>query len=345
MTGLLILIVISLGISFMCSLLEAVLFSVQPAYIAVKMKEGRKFAHLLDHHKKVMDRSIGAILTLNTFANTMGSALIGSKVHALWGETYLTGMSIALTIAILVFAEIVPKRIGSSQWKIFAPITAYLIQIMIFVLYPLVWSIERVSKLFGVSTQQVVSREEMIMTAEIGAKEGSIKQKESAVIKNLLMLDKMYVSDIMTPRSVMFALDETLTVEDVWLKHKPIRYSRIPVYKDSLDNIIGMVHRYRVMEALTHDQDKMHLSELKKPIGCVTENTTVSAVIDYFIKNKEHIALARDEYGVLTGLVSLEDAVETLLGVEIVDELDSVADLRQYALEQWQQRRTQGRIS
>lgn len=331
--------------SFLCSLVEATLLSVQPAYLALKIKDGRRYAQLLQNQKNQIHRSIGAVLTLNTVANTMGAALIGSKAHEIWGETYITAVSAILTFAILIFSEILPKTLGAKNWKMFAPFAAYFVSWMTFLLFPIVWITEWITAHLGGESAQKVTREEVIMHAELGAKEGSLLNKESLMIKNLLMLDKLYVADIMTPRSVMFALEADMTVQEVGEKFKPIRFSRIPVYRDQMDNMIGMTHRYQIMEALTHDRDATKISELTRPIQTISEKLTVSQILDFFIKQKEHVALAVDEYGVITGLISLEDAVETLLGVEIVDEFDSVADLRQFALEQWQMRKSQMRKS
>ncbi len=342
MFSLAILIIFVLFTSFMCSLFEAVLLTVQPAWIAVKLQQGRSYAVLLQKHKDNMNKAISGILTVNTFSHTMGASIIGSKIHEMYGEAYITVFSVIFTIMILLFTEILPKTLGSSNWKLFAPISAYGIQLMIWSLYPIVLISEKIGKVIRSEEEQPsVTREEMIMQAEIGVQEGAILRNESTVIKNLLMLDNIYVSDIMTPRSVMFALESTMTVEEVGVKYKPLRFSRIPVHLGGLDHIIGMTHRYKILEALMHDQDKITIGELTLPIQTVSEKMSVAQVIDFFIKQKEHIALAVDEYGIITGLVSLEDAVETLLGVEIVDEFDSVTDLRQYALDQWQQRKNQ----
>jgi CBS domain containing-hemolysin-like protein len=185
----------------------------------------------------------------------------------------------------------------------------------------------------------------MIAAAELGVEEGELHKKESNVIKNLLMMNELYVSDIMTPRSVFFAMEGSLTVEDAAAKYRPIRFSRIPVYENSLDHIIGMTHRYKILEALSGDFHKTKISEITTTINTVPERMTVSAVMEFFVKQKEHLALAADEYGIITGLVTLEDAIETLLGVEIVDEFDNITDMRQYALEQWQIRKNMARKS
>lgn len=345
MFSFLILVALVMAISFLCSLLEATLLSVQPAYVALKIKEGRHYAQLLQSHRNKIQSSIGALLTLNTFSNTMGASLIGSKAHEIWGEAYITIVSVILTFAILIFSEIVPKTLGVRNWKTFAPMAAYIISWFIFCLYPVVWISEWISKHLGDPTVHKVTREEVIMHAELGAREGSLQNKESLVIKNLLMLDKLFVADIMTPRSVLFALERDMTVQEVGEKFRPLRFSRIPVYHDQLDNMIGMTHRYKILEALTHDRDNTKISELTSPIQTISEKLTVAQALDFFIKQKEHVALVVDEYGIITGLISLEDAVETLLGVEIVDEFDSVPDLRQFALEQWQLRKGQGRKS
>jgi len=345
MISFLVLVALVMAISFICSLLEATLLSIQPAYLAVKIKDGRRYAQLLQSHKNQIHRSIGALLTLNTFANTMGASLIGYKAHEIWGEDYITFVSAMLTLAILIFSEIVPKTLGVRNWKTFAPIAAYVVSWLIFVLYPVVRATEWITDRLGGPIPHKVTREEVIMHAELGAREGSLQNKESLVIKNLLMMDKLYVADIMTPRSVMFALESDMTVQEVGEKFKPLRYSRIPVYHNQLDHMIGMTHRYKILEALTHDRDSMKISELTTPIQTISEKLTVAQALDFFIKQKEHVALVNDEYGIITGLISLEDTVETLLGVEIVDEFDSVPDLRQFALEQWQLRKGQGRKS
>lgn len=327
-------------------MVEAVILSVNPAFVAVLVENKKRSGLLLEHLIEKIDRPISAILTLNTFSHTLGAAAIAQQVQKLYGDEFVTATSFALTILILVLSEIIPKSIGASHWKALAPFAAYTAQGMILVLYPLVIFSEKLGNRFR-RTEDVpeVTREEMIMTAELGAEEGTIKTKESVIIKNLLMLDKIYVSDVMTPRSVFFALDGDMTVEEVAAKYKPIRFSRVPVFSGSLDNIIGMTHRYKILECLSHDQHETKISELIIPITTISERMTVSHVLDFFIKEKEHLALAADEYGVITGLVTLEDAVETLLGVEIVDEFDNVEDMRKYALEQWQIRKQKLRKS
>lgn len=327
-------------ISFICSLCEAVLLSLSPAFVAVEAEEKPKSGHLLKNITEHADRSLSAILTLNTISHTLGSALIAYLVHEEFGEYWVTFFSIFLTFMILIFSEILPKTIGKNNSKSLALFTAYAVQIMIVGLYPFVKISEFVSKtLSSPSEEPDITRDEMIKSAEIGVEEGTLKVKESLIIKNLMMLDKIFVSDIMTPRSVFMALDASLNVEEVSKKFRPIRFSRIPVYEESLDNIIGLTHRYKILETLSQDQHTKNIRDLIVPITTVSEGMTVSHALDFFIKKKDHLALVVDEYGVVTGLVTLEDCVETLLGVEIVDEFDNIEDMRKYALDQWQQRK------
>jgi CBS domain containing-hemolysin-like protein len=341
MSFVLILFAFVLAISFLSSLIEGVFLSITPAYVALSVQQNRRSGYLLEHLKENIDRPISAILTMNTISNTLGSAVIGAMIQEEYGNHAVTIASIVLTFSILVFCEILPKIIGATYWKSLAPFTAYSIQLIIFLLFPIVRLSEILGRLFNRPDTASVTREEMAAAAELGVEEGTLKQKESNIIKNLLMLNNMYVSDIMTPRSVMFALEADETVESVSNKYKPLRFSRIPVYESNLDNIIGMTHRYKILEAMSSDHHKMPMRELISPINAVPERMTVAAVIDLFVKRKEHLALAVDEYGIVTGIVTLEDAIETLLGVEIVDEFDNITDMRQYALEQWQIRKNQ----
>lgn len=342
--SILILFIFVIGVSFVCSLLEAVLLSVTPAYVSLKMKEKKKTGVLLEHLIENLNRPLTAVLTLNTLSHTLGSAAIAYRVHHQFGEELVTAASIILTFSILIFSEILPKTLGANNWKSLAPFAAYVAQVLIIILYPIVIFSEWAHKSFAKKDlEPEITRDEMIATAEIGAEEGTIKAKESNIIKNLLMLDKVFVSDIMTPRSVFFALESDMNVEEVFNKYRPIRFSRIPVYHDNLDHVIGMTYRHKIHDALSNDNHSKKINELVSPIQTVSERLTVYQALDFFIKEKEHLALVTDEYGIITGLVTLEDAVETLLGVEIVDELDSVEDMRKYALEQWQIRKKQTR--
>jgi CBS domain containing-hemolysin-like protein len=320
-------------------MLEAVILSVPAAYVNLLEKQGRRSGRILHNLHRHIDQPLAAILTLNTLANTAGSIAIGQHVHKLWGDDLVAIVSGVMTFTILVFAEIIPKTLGAMRAKKLAPAAAYMIYGLIIITYPFVWLSRQINRMLSGGHRRRTTREEMIAAAEIGADEGVIHHKESRIIKNLLMLDTMKVSEIMTPRSVVNALDENQTVKEVFDKFKPVRFSRIPVYQNDFDHVVGLLHRLKLMEAASNDLFDKKIKELIKPIHTVNEETTVSLALDQFIKRREHLFLVVDEYGTPSGIVTLEDAVETLLGVEIVDELDSVADMRQFALEQWRLKR------
>lgn len=331
--------------SFFCSLLEAVFLSITPAHVSISARDGKKWGLLLEHLKENIDRPISAILTMNTLVNTMGSAGFGAIATQTYGPAVATTLTIFLGCCVLIFSEIIPKIVGATYWKEMAPFAVYAIQGMIFLLYPVVRASEVLSKKISNTDSVTVTREEVITTAEMGADDGTLAKKESTIIKNLLMLDSIFVSDIMTPRSVMFCLEDEMTNEEVIGKFKPLKFSRIPVYHEDLDHIVGLTFRYKILEASSRDQHQQKISELTTPIQSVPERMPVAALIDLLIKRKEHLALVLDEYGIVTGLVTLEDAIETLLGVEIVDEFDTITDMRQYALDQWQVRKNKLRRS
>ena len=339
MTLLILFFTLAVLISFLCSLLESVLLSVTPAYIALAEQDQKRHAKILAKFKNNIDQPLAAILTLNTIANTVGATGVGAQALYVYGDGAVAGASAILTLTILIFSEIIPKTLGASKWKLLAPVAAHMINVMIYMMYPFVILSRQFYSFFSTSDSLQVTRQEMIANAEIGANEGSIRQRESRVIKNLLMLDKVKVSDIMTPRSVVSAYDMNLTVGELLKGNQTIRFSRIPVFKDNMDHVEGLLHRYKLMEAASHDLDDLPLHKLMTTIHTVPEDISAAAVLDQFIKRKEHLFLVVDEYGTPEGIVTLEDAIETLLGVEIVDELDSVEDMRQYARDRWRSRK------
>ena len=326
-------------ISFLCSLMESVILSVSQAFIALQIQKKKAHGKILHDLKENIDKPLTAILTLNTIANMVGATGVGAQTLKLYGDAWIAMASIALTLTVLIFSEILPKTLGTIHWKTLAPFTAYMIRTLIFALYPFVILSKKIHKIFNPNIQKKVTREEMIVTAEMGASEGSIRQRESHIIKNLLMLDAVKVSDIMTPKSVILAYSFNETVESILKKNKLLRFSRIPLYEGDLDHIKGVLHRYKLMDAASHDLDSLQIKKLMKPVHFIPEDIPVTAVLDQFIKRKEHLFIVLDKYGSTSGLVTLEDAIETLLGVEIMDEFDSVEDMRQYALERWRQRK------
>jgi CBS domain containing-hemolysin-like protein len=332
---------LALGTSFLCSLLEAITLSLTHAYIAALESKRPHKASLLRQIKEHIDRSLSAILTLNTVANTVGAVGVGAQVVKLWGDVYLALASGILTLTILVFSEIIPKTLGAVYWRKLAPSMAYFILGMTWLLKYPVMLLEVIPRLIVPKNKRVrFSRDEMIASVRIGSKEGILRERESHVIHNILHLRTIRIKDVLTPRSVMMAFAENESIAQAAETHNPIRFSRIPVYGKDLDDIVGIVHRYRVLQALSDGQGQQTLQSLIQPIHAVPETQNLAQALDAFIKRKEHIFLVVDEYGGTAGIVTLEDAIETLLGVEIVDELDKVEDMRKWAVQLGQQRRS-----
>ena len=329
-----------LGISFLCSLLESFILSVTHAHFSLVSKDQPALGKKLSHFKENINRPLSAILSLNTIANTVGAASVGAITLIEFGSSWVAIMSGILTLSILIFSEIIPKTIGALYWKkILVPAT-FAIQVLIIMTYPLVVLLELLSKwLAKEGNEDKVSREEVIAMAELGEDEGTIEESESTVIENVLMLDDISVEEVLTPRSVIFALDKTSSVREVLDKYNDIEFSRIPVYEEGLDNIIGIVRRHILLKSKAEDQFDVTMGELAKPIHAVEENDSVGDVLDEFVKRREHLFMVKDQFGQVAGLITLEDAIETLLGVEIVDETDSVVDMRKLALDNWRKKR------
>lgn len=325
-------------VSFLCSLLESVILSVSYTHIETLSQKGASYASRLKKMKYQISRPLSAILAVNTIANTLGAAGVGAQVHKLYGSNFVTLVSIILTFVILVFSEILPKTLGASYWRGLLPVSVYIIQFLMFVCYPFVQLSRLVQKLFHVRSRYI-TREDIIGAAKMGVNEGAIYKNEEELIQNILRLKSKKISEIMTPRTVITAFERSTSVEQALKKHQPLRFARIPVYEGSLDHVIGIVHRYKILDARSQACDKITVDNYLRPIHTVPESMSVTAALDQFIKRKEHIFLVVDEYGSLSGLVSMEDVVETILGTEIVDELDSVADLREQALKQWKQKK------
>lgn len=328
----------ALAISFLCSILEAVLLSTPMSFIAMKEKEGAKNAPLLMRQKQDIDKPISAILSLNTIAHTIGAAGVGAEAVKVFGEAYFGIISAVLTILILVLSEIIPKTVGACYWRQLAMSSAPVIRAMIIICYPLVLLSELITKLVSSKKQPLsVSREEVSAMVSVGRQEGVFQPREDKVIQNLFRLDHVTVREIMTPRTVAATAPERTTLREFYANHLFRIFSRIPVYGDSPDYITGYVLKQTVLEKLAEDRFDNRLADIRRPILSFPGEETVAAVWEEMIKNKEHIAQVRDEYGCFQGIVTMEDVIETLLGQEIVDEKDAVADLQALAREKWKQ--------
>ena len=334
MTGLIIYFLTALLISFLCSLLEAVLLSLSIAQVSVMEKEGLNSGLIMAELKQNINRPLAAILTVNTIANTIGAVGVGAKTQLIYGNEWVAIASGGLTLSILIFSEIIPKTIGAVYNKSLAAFAAVSIKILMFIAWPFVIISETISKYIHndkTNPTMKASREELLAMAEISEDEGSIDEQEGDIIENLMKLDDMKVEEIMTPRSVMFALQEEETVGSVIEEHSPIAFSRIPVFNKDLDNITGIVNRYTLVDKQGQDDFNVKMDQMMKSIHSINETTSVADALDLFVKRRQQMFIVTEEFGTTTGLITLEDAIETLLGVEIVDEHDNVVDMRKLA--------------
>ncbi|GAB5492761.1 MAG: CNNM domain-containing protein [Phototrophicaceae bacterium] len=330
--GLLFYIGIALGVSFLCSVLEAILLSTSVAHVEMELENGKRSAELMQKHKADVERPIAAILTLNTIAHTVGAAGAGAEAVAIFGEAWFGLITTILTILILVFSEIIPKTIGATYWKQLNGFAAYTIEGLVWLLFPIVWLLEKTTQLLK-SSEDIpsISRLEIEAMARLGASEGELVEREDRILRNLFHLEKVQVETIMTPRTVVLAFPNTMSVREVLEVHSTIPYSRIPIYTESMDDISGFVLRTDIYQTFAMSDPETTLEDLKRTIAVVPETNSLASVFDEFIAKQEHILLVIDEYGGTAGILTMEDAIETLLGIEITDESDVVDDLRKMA--------------
>ncbi|WP_299115459.1 CNNM domain-containing protein [uncultured Winogradskyella sp.] len=350
--------VISIFFSFLCSILEAVLLSITPTFLNLKKNEGKTYASDLEALKKDVDRPLIAILTLNTIAHTVGAILVGVQAKVAYAEIYGTEtrsvlgieftedvmvgvVSTVMTILILVASEIIPKTIGATYWKQLANFTTKALNVLIFPLKwtGVLWLLQLTTKLIGGKGHgSVLSREGFVAMTEIAHEEGVFEENESKVIKNLLNFKDVQAKDVMTPRTVMKTENETMTVEAFFNANSNIRFSRIPVYTDESDNITGLVLKDDVFKEMAFGNGAKLLSELKRDIIIINRSLPIPTLFEQLVESRNHMALVVDEYGSVSGLVTMEDVIETLLGLEIMDESDNVSDLQMLARKSWETR-------
>ena len=358
MTLLIIYATISIFFSFLCSILEAVLLSITPTFINLKKSEGESFANELEILKKDVDKPLIAILTINTIAHTVGAILVGVQAKVAYAEMYGTTtrevfgiqftedimvgvVSTIMTILILVASEIIPKTIGATYWKQLSNFTSKALKVMIFPLKytGILWLLQLTTKLIGGKGHgSILSREGFLVMTEMAEKDGVFQKNESKVIRNLLGFKEIKVNDVMTPRTVLETADESKTIQSFYDEHKNLRFSRIPVFKENPDEITGYFLKDNLLEAIIDGKGNENLASIKRDILITNRDLSIPDLFDKLIKEKEHIALVVDEYGSVSGIVSQEDVIETLLGLEIMDESDNVADLQKLARKSWEAR-------
>lgn len=342
---------VSIIFSFLCSIWEAVLLSIPPSYVRIKQQENTVVGDLLDEFKRDIDRPLSAILSLNTIAHTAGAIGVGAVAGQTFGDENLVIFGIetfppeawlgaAMTLAILILSEIIPKTLGATYWRRLAPFTVRSLKILTTILLPLVWMSQSITRLLKKDTQgSIFSRADFTAMAEIGAQEGVFQENESRILRNLMRFETITVEDVMTPRTVVVAAPARLSVGEFYEKHKDTPFSRIPVYSETRDQITGFILRHDVYKHMLEEKDPtLPLTELRRDLVLVQEETPLHDAFELMLQNREHIAAVVDKFGGLAGVITMEDAVETLLGMEIVDEIDDEVDMQQLARQKWRDR-------
>ncbi|HVZ94851.1 MAG TPA: hemolysin family protein [Phycisphaerales bacterium] len=338
-TTLFIILIVSVLVSLTCSTIEAVLLSISPAHIEGMVKQGSKAGRMLKGMRAHLGRPLAAILAMNTIANTVGGTASGAATSewaaraGLPNESTIAVVAGIFTVLILIFGEVIPKTIGATYTRALAAPTAYILHVLIIVLYPLVLALDLIARVFARGKHAAaVTRDDMLVMSEMGRRSGSIAHRETEVIANLLRLNLIRTRDVLTPRVEVFVLQKDMTAAEVVTKHPSLRHSRIPLYGKNPDNIVGIVLRSQILEACLRGEGSVRLDRLKSSIHVVPEFKSLASLLDEFIKRHEHMFLVVNEYGGTEGIVTLEDVIEALLGVEINDEMDSVERMRQMAI-------------
>jgi len=333
---------LALVVSFVCSISEAVLLSVRPAHVEALRRKKHPAGKVLGALQKNLDRPLAAILTLNTVAHTVGAAGVGAQASLVFGNAYVGLTSAVLTLLILILSEIIPKTLGAVHWQALAPSIGAMVMWLTRLMAPFVWLSERLTGAIARSGESAFtfSRDEMRAMAEIGAREGVLDDKELAVVSNLMRLHRLKVEDIMTPASVMVSVDSDESVRTFFDQQAQTPFSRLPVHGDSVHQVTGYVLKSDLLLAQARDEFDRSIGEFQREVMTLRDDMTASAAFDRLTRSKGHLAMVADEFGTLRGLVTMEDVVETLLGLEITDEADTVEDMQILARQRWRDRMT-----
>ena len=339
MTALIFYLFLALFISFVCSLVEATLLTIPKSYL-LSIRQKSSWATSFLSFKKNIDKPLSAILTLNTVAHTIGAAGVGAEVTSLFGDNYLGLASAILTIFILFFSEIIPKTIGATYCKGLSRFTFYTVKFMLIITYPFVIVSMKITGFIATKKDKNVTREQLSALANLGYDEGVFSKQENRIIQNIIDLKKIKASEILTPRVVVFSADEDSTIDEFSKMHKKIKFSRIPIFSKQIENITGYIFLQDYIEKKSDKKNlKNKLKSLRRDILKVPNSINVFVLFNQFLEKKEHIAIVFDEYGGLAGIITLEDIMETLIGLEIIDETDQVVDMRKYAKQKWKSKK------
>ena len=329
----------AMAISFLCSILEATLMSTPISYITMREEEGYKPATRFKEYKQDSSRPIAAILSLNTIANTIGAAGVGRQATIIFGSEWFGLISALMTILILIFSEIIPKTIGTTRWKSLMGFATSALRVLIFIMYPLVLLIEKLTNLITPKEMEAaVSREEVSAMANVAEEEGDLEEDENTIIQNLISMDEVKAFDVMTPRVVCEIAPESMTLKAFYKNKRYRHHSRIPVYADNDEYITGYILRMEALQLMAEDKFDLTLGDIRRDVATFDEDTPLDQIWDEMLSKDEQIAIIINEYGSFQGILTLEDVIETLLGSEIVDENDTVRDMQQLARDKWKKR-------
>jgi len=349
--------VVSIFFSFLCSILEAVLLSINPTFIKVKEQEGASYVDSLRALKEDVDKPLIAILTLNTLAHTVGAILVGVQAEAivqegypgyLWGIPMVGVVSGIMTVLILVLSEIIPKTIGATYWQSLAGFSTRILGGMVWVLKytGILWVLQLTTKAIGKSAHMnTMTREDFVAITETAEEEGVFAPSEGKYIKSLMNFNTILVKDVMTPRSVMFMAQQDMKIENFFENNKELRFSRIPIYGENRDDVKGYVLKDHILEDIIHDKPADTLKDLRREISITSVDTPIPQLFQNMISSKEHLSLVVDEYGNVQGVATMEDIIETMLGLEIMDESDNVEDMQSLARKNWEKRAKRNNLS
>lgn len=344
-TLLIVFFLVSIVFSFLCSIWEAVLLSITPSFAQVKLQEGSEIGETLQEFKANIDRPLAAILTLNTIAHTAGAIGVGAQATAIWGASIISTavVPVVMTLAILLLSEIIPKTIGANYWRELAGFTISSLKFIMVVLAPLVFVSQIITKALKKDKDaSVLSRADFTAMTELGSSQGVLDAGESTIMRNLLRFDTILAKDIMTPRTVVISASDTTTVSEFHKQYPKLRFSRIPIYDGAPDHVTGYFLKDELLTRLVDihekNQSDVALSQLRREIIVVKERYPIPALFNHFTEKREQIALVVDEFGGMAGIVTMEDVLETLLGLEIVDESDNTDDMQALARKKWQER-------
>jgi CBS domain containing-hemolysin-like protein len=339
MTLLFVYVAFALGVSFVCSILEAALLSITPSYLAKLEQDRPKVGARVRALKLHIDRPLAAILSLNTIAHTVGAAGVGAEAQRLWGSEVLAITSAVLTLLILFVSEIIPKTLGAMYWRRLSGFIAAVLPPLILILLPLVWLSEAITGFMRRRrVAEKLSREEFAALARVGEEQGVFDESEMRILRNLFLFGSLRTRDIMTPRTVMFSLEENTTVREAMAERGSMVFSRIPIWKETPDQITGYILKDQLLLRAARDELDVPVHAFAREALMVPDTVALPALFENLLDKREHIAVVVDEYGGVDGVVTMEDVLETLIGLEIVDEMDSVKDMRAMARAKWEVR-------